>query len=492
MGLDLTVRTTSGVKWSALSQLGRQGLGFAVTAILARLLSPSAYGLLGMAIVVIGFIEIFKDLGTSFALIQRKELSNELISSIFWINVLLGLLSTGIVVLIAPWVALFYREPEVVPVLRVLSFSFVVSGLSIVQQALLARQMAFDRLARIELSSSAIGGAVGIGMAVLGMGVWSLVGQALSGAVVTTLLLWLASSWRPQRKLEWVKVHSVASFSLNLSGFNIFNYFARNADNLLIGRYLGTTALGYYSLAYRLMLYPVQNIYEILGRVLFPAFSQIQDDDARFRRAYLLVCAAISIITFPLMLGLLVVAKPFVAAIFGPRWRPVATLLMILAPVGMIQSIGTTVGHIYMAKGRTDWMFRWGLAAGSLAVTSFVVGLSWGITGVATAYAIASFLLLYPNFAIPFRLINLPMRDLAVALWPVLVCSLIMSGAVILLRLGLTWMGITNPWLILISVGLGGMAIYGGLVLWKKPPVMRDLVGLLSHAQTPVRLGLDG
>lgn len=477
--MNIAQKTISGAKWSAISRFGQQGLSFVVTAILARLLSPDAYGLLGMATVVTGFINIFKDLGTSSVLIQHKELSDDLISSIFWVNVLFGLLSTGVVAVIAPWIALFYREPQVVPVLRVLSFSFLVSGLSIAQQALLTRQMAFDKLARIELASSVVGGVVGIGMAVSGMGVWSLVGQTLCRSFAITVLLWIASAWRPQLRLGWTEVRSVASYSLNLSGFNIFNYFVRNADNILIGRYLGATPLGYYSLAYRLMLYPLQNISGVLGRVLFPAFAQIQDDNTRFRRAYLRVCASISVVTFPMMLGLLVVAKPFVTTIFGPRWMPVATLLMILAPLGMLQSIGTTVGHIYTAKGRTDWMFRWGIATGILAISLFVIGLRWGVIGVAVAYAVLSFLLAYPNFAIPFKLIKLPVRDLVVALWPALKAGLMMFGAIVALRVALAWMGITRSWIVLGVTALIGVLLYGGLMLWSRPPVLQDVVHLL-------------
>lgn len=477
--MSLAEKTISGTKWSALSQFGRQGLGFVVTAILARLLSPDAYGLLGMALVVTGFVHIFKDLGTSSALVQRKELSDELTSSVFWLNVLFGLLSTGIVLLIAPWVALFYREAQVIPVLRVLSLSFAVSALSITQQALLTRQMAFDKLARIELVSSAAGAVVGIGMAGSGMGVWSLVGQALCQSVTTTILLWIASAWRPQLRLDLGEVRSVASYSLNLSGFNIFNYFVRNADNILIGRYLGATPLGYYSLAYRLMLYPLSNVSNVLGRVVFPAFVQIQDDDVRFRRVYLRLCASISAITFPMMLGLLAVATPLVAAVLGPRWMPVATLLTILALVGMAQSIGTTVGHIYKAKGRTDWMLAWGVFSGVVTVSLFVIGLRWGVVGVAAAYAIRTALLILPGYAIPFKLIGLAVRDLAVALWATLRAGLAMFGGVVALRIALNWMGIAQPWIVLGVSVLTGVLIYGALMLWGRPPVLWDMVQLL-------------
>jgi O-antigen/teichoic acid export membrane protein len=479
--MSLAHKTISGAKWSTVSRFGQQGLFFIVTIVLTRLLSPDAYGVLGMAMVVTGFINIFKDLGTSSALIQKKELSNSLISSIFWVNVLFGLLAMGIVILITPWVAWFYDEPQVAPLLRVLSFSFVVSGLSITHQALLARQMLFDRLARVELISSAVGGVVGIGMAACGMGVWSLVGQNLSRSFVLTISLWIVSSWHPKFEFDRVKVCSVASYSLNLSGFNVFNYFVRNADNILIGRYLGTTALGYYSLAYRLILYPLQNVSGVLGRVLFPAFTQMQDNDDRFRRVYLRVCATISVVTFPMMLGLLVISQPLVEVFFGSRWMPVATLLMVLVPVGMVQSIGSTVGHIYTAKGRTDWMFRWGIVTGLSVVSFFVVGLRWGVVGVAVSYALWSALVTYPSFSIPFKLIDLPISALWKALWPTLKLSLMMAGCVAIWRLILASVDVTNSWAVLISSVLLGSGVYGGLLLWLRPMVLQDVLNLLPQ-----------
>lgn len=423
---SLQKSAVSGVKWSSISQVGRQGMQLLTTVILARLLSPSDFGLVGMAMVVIGFVTIFKDLGTSAALIQRKELSEELLSGIFWVNVTFGLLATVVLALIAPVAANFYHEPRIIPILGLLSLTFFISGLSILQQAILEREMAFDKLAKVELFAIASGSVVGIGTALLGAGVWSLVYQTIVVAVVTTILLWISSKWRPKIIFHWAEVKSISSYSLNLTGFQTFNYFSRNADYLLIGRYLGTQDLGYYTLAYRIMLYPLQSISSVLGRVMFPVFSQMQVDDERFRRAYLKVTGTIALVTLPMMLGLWVIAEPFVITVFGMQWKPVITLLIVLAPVGMVQSIGSTVGTIYQAKGRTDWMFRWGVAAGILVVIAFVIGLQWGIIGVALAYTVTSLILTYPNFAIPFKLINLPMKHLWQALWRPFLCSLIM------------------------------------------------------------------
>ncbi len=486
IGPDGPIQTTgqkaiSGTRWVALAQVGRQGFAFVVTAVLARLLSPEAYGLIGMAMVVIAFAHIFKDLGTSSAVIQLKDLTDDLTCSVFWVNVLFGVLSMCLVVLVAPWTATFYREPRVVPVLWGLSASFPIAGLSITHHALLTREMAFGKLARIELLATTVAALVAIGMAVAGMGVWSLVAQTLCYTTVVTVLLWVTLRWAPTLRFQWSEIRRVASFSLHLTGSNLLNFLTRNIDKMLIARYLGTESLGYYTLAYRLMLYPVQNITNVLGRVLFPTFARMQDDNARFRRAYLRVCAVVSAVTFPLMCGVFIVATPFIAAALGPKWMPVAVLLMILAPVGLAQSVSATIGPVFVAKRRTDWMFRWQLLTMAVTIPLYVVGLRWGVVGVALAYLLRTVLLVYPGLAIAFRLIELKVRSLTVALWPTLAISLGMLLLVWLARVWLNRLAITTPWLICCVIIPLGALTYGVLLLWVKPPVLGDLMKLLPQ-----------
>ena len=405
-------KIVSAVKWSMVSQVGRQVTQLFISVILARLLTPTDFGLVGMAMVVIAFIEIFKDLGTTAAIISKREISEALLSSIFWVNVGFGLLAMVVLFFGAPLGGLFYREPGMVAILRALSLGFFISSLSILQQALLQRSLDFQILAKVEISAVVCGAVIGIALAWYGAGVWSLVFQSLTTASITTIFLWLSSSWRPQRIFHWQEVKSVSSFSLNLVGFNIFNYFSRNADYLLIGRYLGTQELGYYTLAYRILLFPIQNVSAVIGRVMYPVLSNLQEDNQRFSSAYLKMTTFIALISFPLMVGVFSLARPFVLTILGKDCLPVVPLIIILAPVGLIQSISTTVGLIYQAKGKTDWMFYWKITSGVITIFSFFIGLRWGILGVAGVYCAASFLLFYPNFAIPFRLVALEFASL--------------------------------------------------------------------------------
>lgn len=427
--MTLIYLASSGIKWSTTSQFTRQGLQILTIVVLSHLLKPSDFGLVSMATIIINFGALFKDLGTSSAVIQRKIISEEMLSSVYWLNVVLGLFFTISIYLLSPMVAIFFREGRVASLLQVLSLTFAISGIGILQQAVLERELAFSKLAKVEIVATLVGSFIGILSALQGYGVWSLVYQALTIALLTTVLLWIVSSWKPKLYFHWREVKDFGSYSLNLTGFNIFNYLVRNTDYLLIGKFMGAQNLGYYTLAYQIMLYPIQSISEVIGRVMFPVYSTIQDDIARFRNAYLKIAGAIALATFPMMFGLWALVEPFVLTVFGPKWQPVIPLLAILVPVGMVQSVGTTVGAIYQAIGRTDWMFRWGVLSGIIFIAGFFLGLQWGIIGVATAYTIVSLILVYPSFAIPFRLIDLPVRNLANVLWrPVAACLAMLAG----------------------------------------------------------------
>ena len=436
--MTIRQKAISGVKWNFASQAGQQATQLLTTVVLARLLTPAEFGLVAMATVVIGFVNLFKDLGTSAAIIQNREVTEDLLSSVFWANVAFGALGTAVLVAAAPLVAMYYHEPRVTALLRVLALNFVVSGFSILQQALFERKLLFRILARVEVAGVTCGAVVGISSAIAGLGVWALVAQSLTTVSMISILLWYFSDWRPRSLFHWQEIRGISKYSLNLVGFNTFNYFARNADYLLIGRFLGATSLGIYMLAYRIMLYPLQSITTVISRVMFPAYSQLQDDDARFRSAYLRTAGMIALATFPMMVGLWVVAEPFVLSIFGPKWAQVIPLIKILALVGMAQSIGATVGAIYQAKGRTDVMFRWGVGAGLLTVVGFGVGLRWGVLGVAIAYAIVTLGLVIPSFAIPFRFIGLRLVAFAAALARPLGASLLMAVIVLAMRSVLT------------------------------------------------------
>jgi PST family polysaccharide transporter len=435
--------------------------------VLARLLTPSDFGLMSMMTVVTSFVMIFNDLGTSSAIVQRKHPTQALYSSVFWLNVSFATVLALIVALSSPLVAWFYQEPRIISLLSTLSISLAFSGFGVLQQAILQREMKFDRLARVQITAVMCSATAGIFAAFQGAGVWSLVIQTITMSFTRSMLLWKATKWRPDWYFDWNKLRSIFNYSANLTMFSVLLYASRNADYLLAGRYLGKLNLGYYTLAYRIMLYPLQNISWVVSRVMFPSFSQIQDDSKRMASAYLKVVAMTASITFPLMIGLAALAEPFVLAVFGQAWSSIILLLVILAPLGALQSIITTVGPIYQSKGRTDLLLRVGGATAISCVIAFIIGVQWGVLGLAISYTTVYVLATYPNFAVPLKLIQLPMLHL----WQVLMRPLLAS---ILMLATLVWLQVLlpvslHPWLVLsLTVPLGGLVYVLGSWLYNR------------------------
>jgi PST family polysaccharide transporter len=457
--MTLTKSVFRATQWSAFSQVTRQVSQLVVTVILARLLSPDDFGIIAMASVVTGFVILLSDLGTSAAVIQRAEHSPAFLSSVFWVNLVFGLIIMVVVAAASPLIASFYHQPRLVTVLVVLSISFPLTALIALQRALLERSMSFDILARIEMLATAIGGTIGVAVALAGGGIWALVFQSVSTPAVMAVALWTKSEWRPSFEASLTEIRSIWRLSGYLTGFNVVNYFARNADYILIGWLLGTRELGYYSMAYRILMFPLQNFSAVITRVTLPAFSRIQEDDLRFRRGYLASIGAIALLSFPVMAGVFSVAGPFIDAAFGKQWLPMVPILMIFAPVGLVQSIVATSGAIYVAKNQTAVMFKWGLFVAVVVVASFVVGLSWGAVGVAACYGIASQALAYPGMAIPLRLIGLKVKDSIGVLWAPFLSAFLM--ALLVLAISKPASSVLSGWpLLILDVAVGATAYF--------------------------------
>jgi O-antigen/teichoic acid export membrane protein len=326
----------------------------------------------------------------------------------------------------------------------------------------------------------AISAVVGISLALLEFGVWSLVFQSLSIVVITTSLLWIMNSWRPKLFFSYLKIKPIISYSLNLLGYNVFNYFVRNTDYLLIGKYLGERELGHYYLAYKIMLYPLQNISLVVSRVLFPIYSKIQNDNDRFRKIYSKVANAISFLTFPIMVGVFALSDLFAVTFFNDKWDTtlLALLLMILAPVGLIQSIATTTGSIYQAKGKTDWMFRWGAISGVIYISGFIIGLNWGVIGMAVSYLISSIILLYHVFAIPFKLIELKVLEFTISFKESTLISAILFFVLLVLKFFLV--NILVPELLFAFLIIVGLIVYAFSMKILGANKFKELISLIK------------
>lgn len=428
---ELRQQTVSGVGWASFTQISKQGIQFIISVVLARILSPEDFGLVGMVLVFTGFAALFGEMGFGAALIQREVLEERHYSSIFWLNFLLGILLTGLIAMLAPVIANFYDEPRLVPLTTIIAINFMISSLGIVQTALLNRRMNFRLIAAVEMIAVLVAGGVAIFLAWAGYGVWSLGWQLVITTTIMVIGFWTVNGWRPKLLFDWQAVKELLGFSGNLLGFNSFNYWSRNADNLLVGRFLGTGELGIYTRAYTTMLLPISQVTNVLSRVMFPALSRVQHDKVRVKRIYLRSIALIALISFPMMMGLFVLAEPFILTLYGAKWIRVVSVIQILSLVGMVQSIVASVGWIYQSQGRTDWMFKWGLLVGSMGILSFIVGIAWGtIEAVALSYAIMNILLLYWNLSIPGKLIDMSFFEVVSTLKGTFTCAGFMASIV--------------------------------------------------------------
>lgn len=475
-------RVVSSLGWNITSQIGEQAVGFTVSVILARLLTPEDFGLVGMIIVFTGFANMFSDLGLGSALVQRQELEERHYTSIFWLNVVAGFLTMCVVILVSPWIANFFDEPRLQPLTMFVSLNFLLGSLNIVQKAKLLRALNFKALALIQNVVTLAAGLAAIAMAFAGYGPFALVCQTLMATAMTVTIMWYMSSWRPQFRFDRAAVKELWGYSSNLLGANILNYWIRNADNLLIGRYSGSADLGIYTRAYSTMLLPVNQISGVLGRVMFPALSVIQDNKAKVKAIYLRSISYIALVTFPMMLGLFVVAEPFVLALFGPKWEAVIPVLQVLSLVGLIQSINSTVGWIFTSQGRTDWQFWWVLAGGILTFIAFGIGIRWGVMGVSIAYAIRVYGTTYLNYMIPGKLIDMRVWEVFKAIAGATFCSLIMAIAVWLLGgvLPPTWSQFLQ---LAVLVSFGGIVYLASIHLFKVPAYLELKLLILEQWQ---------
>ena len=453
--------------------------------VLARRIPPAAYGLMAMAVLVTNFLETFRDMGTGFALIREPHVSEELASTVSWLNWGLGAIMSLLVAAVSWPAAKFFHEPQVATILQLLSISFFMGAVCVVPKALLSREMAFRALSLAQTAGVICGTIVAVTTALAGGKVWSLVFGNLATTVATTFAILFYCPLKLKAHFRLREARQVISFGMNLSGYQILAYLSRNADNLLVGRFLGSVPLGVYQMAYTLMTYPLQNFTLVITQVVYPALAKFHNDHDRFRSAYLRTCRIIALGTFPLMLGLTVTAVPFVRVFLGARWMPVATLLAIFGPLGALQSV-TIVGLIYNTQGRPDLNLRWNLFASMMYVISFVVGLHWGIFGVAATYSIVWTSLMIPSLFIPFRLVKLSLKAYFGALWPTIWMSLAMTGVSEAWLLGVRRVGFHNALFQAASTAVIGAGMYLGLVLWRKPPALFDVSSIVEGSSHPV------
>jgi len=478
----LRQRTLAGLGWSGATQLLGQVLQLAFSVALARMLSPAEFGLIGMLLVFTGFAASLADLGSGAFIIQKRSSGEGHLNSVFWLNVAVGGALAVLFGVAAPLVARYYGEPQLRLLTIALAFNFLLVPLGVVQNALLSKSMDFQTRFWIEMVSAAASGLCALALAMTGAGVWSLVGQSMVLNAAKTLMMWRRSPWRPGWSFELASVGELLRFGRHLVAFNAIIYWENNIDKAVIARLIGGPSLGIYNLAERIMRIPSTNVTGFAGAVMFPALSAMQGDADSVRRVYLRSNRLIAVVTFPMMAGLCVLAEPAILFVLGEKWRSAIAIVRVLCLAGMAQSVYNTAGWVYLSHGRPDIQLRVGIYALLARVVGVLVGMRWGILGIAWAYVLGVYVcVLYPAWSAAARLIGLRFLDTLKNVSGPFFCATGMAGAAWLID---RWLLVEQALPVRLAVGvLAGVVVYGVLIHLFRLEAWSDIRKLVLKAE---------
>ncbi len=432
--VSLNSKMKIGLKWNLFNQVATQFVFIWFSIYLARLLGPEAYGLVGMVTVLSGFAGIFVDFGFAASVIYYQVKSDLQLSSVFWFNVMIGVFIYSLFFLLAPWIAHFYDEPQLEDLTRVICLGILISSFSSLQGTLLSKEINFKKKVLIQWCSTIIGYSLGFYLAFCGFGVWSIVFMTLSNSIVNTIILWSTSKWKPSFQFSYAELKPLTKYSVHIGSTSIFSYLTRNLDNFIVAKFIGGTALGLYSNAYRLMMLPITNISGIFNNVLFSGFSKMGNDKEKMAAVYLKTISLISFITFPLMVMIFSVAEELVLVFYGEEWGGAIPLIRILSLLGAVQSILFLNGTIYNSVGKPKIALYVTIGMYMLLVPAWIIGLKLnGIIGFCQAYFLVSGIGSIFTLYIAIREIQLTLMNIMLTVYRAFLGSVILGLMVFLI-----------------------------------------------------------
>ena len=392
-GVTLGQGARQGAAWLGSSRAVLQVTQFLFSIVTARLLLPSEFGEAALALAIVAFAQLFTDLGLAAAVVHARRATQELLTTAFWLNIGSGLTLALLVVALAYPFSRLYGNDALFPLLAVASLNFAVTR-GAVQTALLERTFNFKRLAIIETVSTGTGILVVPIAAIAGLGAMSLVLGPLVGTILLSAGLWASVPWRPSGRPSRRALTQLWRYSSGLVGFNTLTYWSRNVDTLLLGGAVSSTQLGLYNRGFNLMMVPVQQMTYVVGRVLFPSLARLREEPRRMGQAWLRGLEAAGTLAMPITVTFAATAPALVAVLYGPRWSGTAPVLQLLALSAVPQIMTGSGGAVYRALGITGLLFRVGVASTTLSVLAIVIGLRWGVTGVAGALLVSAWVAL--------------------------------------------------------------------------------------------------
>jgi O-antigen/teichoic acid export membrane protein len=481
MGSSLKYKTIVGIFWSMLERGGQQGIQLVISIILARLLLPSQFGLIGMLALVMAIAQSFLDSGFGSALIQKKDATHIDTCSIFYFNILIGIFAASLLCLVAPWIAAFYKEPALTTLTRFLSLNLIINSFALIHSTLLIKNIDFKTQLKVSIVATICSGILGIMLAYRGFGVWSLAIQSVANTLLRTVLLWFFNKWRPTLDFSLTALKSLFTFGSRLLVSGLLDTTFRNIYLVVIGKIFSATDLGFYSRAKSCTRLSAENLTTSVSRVMFPVFSSIQNDIDRLKKCVQKALTTLMFLNFPIMAGILITAKPAVSIILTEKWLPCVPYLQLLCIIGLIYPLQVLNLNILMAMGRSDLFLRLEILKKILVVISIAVTYRWGIQAMIHGQICVSLLSYYLNSYYTGRFISYPFREQIFDLLPYLGMTIVMGICVYCLRL----FPFPNYWSLLISQIITGIIIYGGLNLLFGTLAFSEVVEFLKNVPKP-------
>lgn len=434
MSDSLKSKTVKGVVWSSIERFSTQGVQFLIMIIMARLLTPKDYGLIGMLAIFLAVAQSLIDSGFSQALIRKQDRTDVDNSTVFYFNIVVSSALYLILFIAAPFVADFYNQPELTSVMRVVCLGVILNSLAVVQRALLTVRIDFKTQAKASLSAAVISGCIGIVLAYCGFGVWSLVVQQLLNLSVNTLLLWIFSKWRPIAVFSWKSFHELFAFGSKLLASGLLDTLYRNIYPIVIGKLFSASSLGHYTRAHQFSEFPSSNVTGIIQRVTYPILCGIQDETERLEAVYRKFLKLSAFIIFPLMIGMSAVARPFIDIVLGKQWGFCGQLLQIICFAMMWYPIHAINLNLLQVKGRSDLFLRLEIIKKILGITVLCITAPFGLVVMCYGQIFNSIVALVINTYYTGKLINVGFIRQMKDLLPTILLSLTMFGAILLVN----------------------------------------------------------
>lgn len=472
---SIASKSIHGIVWSAVERFSLQGTQFLIGIILARLLSPSDFGMIGMLSIFLSVSQTFIDCGFSNALIRQKETTVKDYGTAFIINLAISLLAFVILFFAAPFVASFYKMPDLQPVMRVVSVTLVINALFTVHKVKLTRNVDFKTQSKASFCSALISGIFGIALAYNGFGVWSLVYQTVCNSILNLVLMTALLKWFPKPVFSKESFRALFGFGSKLLVASLISSIYSNLYNIVIGKQFSAGSLGYYSRADHLGSFPSQNVASILSRVTYPILSQLQDDANRLKGIYVKYLQMACFVVFPLMMGMAALAKPLIVLMLGEKWLPSVLLLQILCFGLMLDPICNINLNLLYVKGRSDLVLKLEIIKKTIAVSILVASLPFGLVGLCvgrTCYGVVATIL---NMTYTRNFIELSMWGQAKLVMPSLFLSLLMAAG----SFGITLMDVGYGMQLILGTVLG-IILYLGLAKLFGMNAMNFLVDVIK------------